>query len=385
MNIRTPSTTTKRSLLGAIWIIAASSISGTATETGPPLPAMKPSGNPGAKPASVPAEKDFGAYLFAFHKDDDHSLHFALSPDGYTFTDVNRGKAVISGRDIAEQKGIRDPYITRGPDGAFYLGLTDLHIHAKREGLRDTEWERPGEKYDWGNNRALVLMKSFDLVNWTHVIYHVGEKFEKFKDVGCLWAPQMIFDPEKRRMMVTFTTRFGKGRNKLYYAYADPAFTQFETEPQELFAYPRDCNIIDSDITRVGDRFHLFYVAHDKPGGIRQAVSNKINGGYVFDETKVDPEKVACEAPSVWKRTGTNTYVLMYDVFGVNPHNFGFSETTDFKTFKSIGRFNEGVMKTTNFTSPKHGAIIPITLAEARALANQWKCDSWDQKSAAAH
>ena len=118
---------------------------------------MKPSGNPGAKPASVPAEKDFGAYLFAFHKDDDHSLHFALSPDGYTFTDVNRGKAVISGRDIAEQKGIRDPYITRGPEGAFYLGLTDLHIFAKREGLRDTEWERPGERYLYTCNCALVL------------------------------------------------------------------------------------------------------------------------------------------------------------------------------------------------------------------------------------
>ena len=86
----------------------------------------------------------------------------------------------------------------------------------------------------------------------------------------------------------------------------------------------------------------------------------------------------------MWKRTGTNTYVLMYDVFGVNPHNFGFSETTDFKTFKSIGRFNEGVMKTTNFTSPKHGAIIPITVAEARALARQWKCDAWDRRSTAA-
>lgn len=234
MNTHTRFPFTSRSVLGAISIIAASLISASAAETVSAMPAMKPSGNSGTKPASVPTEKDFGAYLFAFHKDDDHSLHFALSPDGYTFTDVNRGKAVISGRDIAEQKGIRDPYITRGPDGAFYLGLTDLHIHAKREGLRDTEWERPGEKYDWGNNRALVLMKSFDLVNWTHVIYHVGEKFEKFKDVGCLWAPQMIFDPEKRRMMVTFTTRFGKGRNKLYYAYADPAFTQFEAEPQTL-------------------------------------------------------------------------------------------------------------------------------------------------------
>jgi hypothetical protein len=125
----------------------------------------------------------------------------------------------------------------------------------------------------------------------------------------------------------------------------------------------------------VDGKYHLFYVAHDRPGGIRQAVSDRVDGGYVFDPTKVDPEKVACEAPNLWKRIGTNTYVLMYDVFGVNPPNFGFSETTDFKTFKSLGRFNEGVMKTTNFTSPKHGSILPITLQEANTLADRWQCD----------
>ncbi|MGC4031784.1 MAG: hypothetical protein QM754_08640 [Tepidisphaeraceae bacterium] len=79
----------------------------------PPLPTTKPTGTPGEKPAKVPTEKDFAAYLFAFFKDDDHSLHFAISRDGYTFTDVNRGKPIMSGRDLAEQKGVRDPYIVR--------------------------------------------------------------------------------------------------------------------------------------------------------------------------------------------------------------------------------------------------------------------------------
>lgn len=363
-------------ILGAVVssVLACTALAQPAGEP-PALPTTKPSGHPGEKPATLAQEKDFAAYLFVFFKDEDHSLHFALSRDGYTFTDVNRGQPIMSGRDLGEQKGVRDPYIARGPDGAFYLGLTDLHIFAKREGLRETEWERPGELYDWGNNRALVFMKSYDLVNWTHTIYHPGEFFDAFKDVGCVWAPQMIFDEAKGKMMISFTTRFGKGRNKLYYAYIDDAFTKFDTEPQELFKYPRDNNIIDSDIIKVGDTFHLFYVAHDRPGGIRHAASDKINEGYVFEETKIDPETVACEAPSVWKRIGTDTYVLMYDVFGIKPHNFGFSETTDFKTFKSIGRFNEGVMKTTNFTSPKHGAIIPITAEEADRLAKQWKCE----------
>lgn len=73
-----------------------------------------------------------------------------------------------------------------------------------------------------------------------------------------------------------------------------------------------------------------------------KAVSSKINRDYAYDATKVDPETIATEAPTVWRRHGTGTYVLMYDVFGAKPVNaMGFSETTDFRTFKDIGRFNE--------------------------------------------
>lgn len=63
--------------------------------------------------------------------------------------------------------------------------------------------------------------------------------------------------------------------------------------------------------------------------------------------------------------------------YGTQPHNFGFCETTDFKTLTPLGKFNEGVMKAVNFTSPKHGSVIPLTAAEARKLAGHWKLDSY--------
>ena len=40
---------------------------------------------------------------------------------------------------------------------------------------------------------------------------------------------------------------------------------------------------------------------------------------------------------------------------------------------KDIGHFNEGVMKTTNFTSPKHGAVVHLTSEEAETLRNYWE------------
>ena len=70
----------------------------------------------------------------------------------------------------------------------------------------------------------------------------------------------------------------------------------------------------------------------------------------------------------------------MYDIFSIRPHNFGFVETTDFKTFTPLGSFNEGVMKATNFSSPKHGCVIHITKREARRLEKYWQRQAQKRK-----
>jgi hypothetical protein len=327
--------------------------------------------------ARVPEESELGAYLLVYFHDETHSLHMALSSDGYKFTALNDDKPIIDGRQIAEQKGIRDPHIVRGPDGAFYLAMTDLHLFAQKEGLRSTQWERDGKAYGWGNNRGFVLMKSTDLISWSRTNVRVDQAFPGFAEIGCAWAPETVYDAQKKKLMVHFTMRFGNGHNRLFYAYVDDAFTKLETEPKLLFEYPKDTSTIDSDIIRVGDKFHLFYVAHDGTPGIKQAVSASLTSGYGYDPAWCDPEPKACEAPNVWKRIGQDKWVLMYDIYGIQPHNFGFCETTDFKTFTDLGHFNEGVMKTINFTGPKHGAVIPLTLAEARRLADHWKLGSF--------
>ena len=131
-----------------------------------------------------------GAYLMVFHKDETHSLYMAVSDDGYTFTALNDGKPVIAGDTIALQKGIRDPHIFRGPDGAFYLSMTDLHIYAQKDGFRDTEWERDGKEYGWGNNRGLVLMKSWDLINWKRTNARFDLLSAGLGEIGCVWAPE---------------------------------------------------------------------------------------------------------------------------------------------------------------------------------------------------
>jgi hypothetical protein len=313
-------------------------------------------------------EKDLAGYLLVYFKDKDQSAYMAISPDGYTFTDINGGQPVFIGSQLAEQKGVRDPHISRGPDGAFYLVMTDLHIFGKRAGFRDTEFERPAEKYGWGNNRAIVLMKSFDLIHWTHSDFRVDKAFPELGDIDCSWAPQTVYDPAMKKMMVYFTIRYNNKECDLYYSYPDDNFTKLETMPKRI----TEIGGLDGDITKVGDRYQLFYVSNAK---ILHSVSDQINQGYKTDTTRIDPEKVATEAPNVFKRIGTDTYVLMYDVYGARPSNMGFSETTNFVTYKNIGHFNEGVMKTTNFKSPKHGAVTHLTKKELKAIAEHWKVD----------
>ena len=322
---------------------------------------------------AVPTEADMSAYLMVFHKDDTHGLYMALSRDGYSFTALNDGKPVIAGDTIAEQKGIRDPHIMRGADGAFYLGMTDLHVFAQKAGYRTTEWEREKDKYGWGNNRGLVLMKSWDLVHWNRANVRFDKLSEGLKDIGCVWAPEMITDANGR-IMIYYTMRFGNEANKIYYVYVNDDFNKIESLPKLLFEYadPK-VTAIDADITKVGDKYHMFYVAHEGTPGIKQAVSSTLNSGYVFDPRWYDPESISCEAPNVWKRIGKDSWVLMYDCYGLKEHNFGFSETSDFVNFTNLGHFNEGTMKMTNLTSPKHGAVIHLTKEEADYLENNWK------------
>lgn len=330
-----------------------------------------------AQKKRVPTEKEMGAYLFTFFNDATHSLFMAISYDGYEFTAINNGNPVIAGDTIAEQRGIRDPHIFRGPDGAFYLSMTDLHIYGKEKGFRSTEWERDGKKYGWGNNRGIILMKSRDLIHWTRSLVRIDKAFpEEFGDVCCFWAPETAYDCKAKKLMLYFTIRRDmQSHTGLYWSYVDNDYTHLTSVPQKLFTFPDPKTpVLDADICPMPDgRYFMTYVAQENPAGIRYMISDKINTGYQYTENQIDTENRGCEAPNTWKRLGENKWVVMYDIYGIQPHNFGFVETTDFKTFKPLGRFNEGVMKATNFKSPKHGSVIHITKKEAKRLEDYWK------------
>lgn len=331
----------------------------------------------------VPTEKQMAGYVMVYHKDADHGLHMAYSWDGLKWTALNNDRPIMAGDTIARQKGIRDPYIFRNPkDGTFCVAMTDLHIFGKRDGIRTTLWERP-DSFGWGNNRGLVLLHSSDLTHWKRTNLDFSSVstsdaiIPNWEDVGCVWAPEMNWDETRGEIMLHFTTRYKNGRNVIYYTYMNNSFDAMTEQPQLLFA-AKDAagNIntptIDSDITKVGDTYHLLMVQN---GHIKHAESKHLTGPYQQDDFYDDGEKRSHEAPCAYKLIGTDKYIIVYDNYSRRPHNFGFVETTDFHHYKPIGYFDEkgSPMTRTNFSEQKHGGVVTVTKKELKQLIKYWE------------
>ena len=128
-------------------------------------------------------EKDYVAYLFTYftgNSGDEEAVRYAVSMDGYTYWALNDNEPVIDSKVISSTGGVRDPHILRCEDGkTFYMVVTDM-VSAN----------------GWSSNRAMVLLKSTDLVNWSHSVINIQKRYSGQEDLKRVWAPQTIYDPD---------------------------------------------------------------------------------------------------------------------------------------------------------------------------------------------
>ena len=291
------------------------------------------------------------AYLFTYFTGNDgqeESIRFAISKDGYTYRALNDNKPVISSAAISSTGGVRDPHILRGADGkTYYMVVTDM-VSAK----------------GWDSNRAMVLLKSTDLVNWTSSIVNIQKRFPNQDNLLRVWAPQTIYDKEVGKYMIYWSMKHGAGQDIIYWAYANKDFTDLETEPKQLFFSPTKGACIDGDIIFDQGKYHLFYKTEDGEKGIRVAVSDKLKEGYVMRPGTVQQTKDPVEGAGVFKLNNGDGYILMYDVY--TKGRYQFTKTKDLKNFTVVD--HEVKM---NF-HPRHGTVLPITTTEAAALLKKW-------------
>lgn len=300
----------------------------------------------------VIADKDLTAYLFVYFTGntvEEEAVRYAISADGYHYYHLNDNKPVIDSKVISSTGGVRDPHILRGDDGkTFYMVLTDMT-----------------SSKGWDSNRAMILLKSTDLVKWESNVVNIQTTFPGNENLKRVWAPQTIYDAKAGKYLVYFSLQYAGGPDKIYYAYANKDFTALESAPKLLFVPKSERACIDGDIIEKDGVYHLFYKTEGGKAGIKVATTTDLTSGkWIENDNYLQQTQDGVEGSSVFKLNNSYDYILMYDVYTKGKYQF--TKTKDLENFTVID--NDISMD----FNPRHGTILPITRSELKRLIAKW-------------
>ncbi|MCL2879520.1 MAG: glycoside hydrolase family 43 protein, partial [Treponema sp.] len=304
-------------------------------------------------------DNNYYGYLLAYFNGNavtQEQLRYALSTDGTDFVSLNDDNPVVLSATISTSGGIRDPHIVRGHDGKYYMVMTDMT-----------------SSRGWDSNRSIILLKSDDLLNWSASSVNISTRFSGFSTITHAWAPEIIYDRQKDKFLIYWSSNPNGGPDNIFYSWANSDFTDLTDDPVVL--YPTSApgvdpnSVIDGTLQNSGGKYRLFFKNQDGNFGttnrICEATANTLTGQYGSARVNVTNDTVDGEGCETYRLIGTDTYVLAYDQY--NNSTFGFFKSTDMASFTKA---SSSTNKTdgTHFV-PRHGGFIPLTKAEYDFLA----------------
>ena len=314
---------------------------------------------------AYPAYSVHGAYVFCYfvgNEVEEQRLHLAVSTDGYNFKALNGNKPVI-----LQTKGtgcVRDPYILKGNDEngkpCYFIIATDMNA---LEG--------------WTSNHSLITWRSYDLINWTDETVIDMRNFEGFETTNRAWAPQAIWDDKVGMYMVYWANSTAENDCAgHYYAYTKD-FKNFETSPQVLYGRwnepdpetggTRNVQCIDGDIVyNEKDGYYYLFFKEDLTQKIAFVRSKNLTGPYNTDYTICSLNWFGVEGSSMYRITGTDTWVMIMDEYGEG--TFFMQQTSDFKNYRQVRRSGYALDQ----LSPRHGSVVAVSEKEYRALVRAY-------------
>lgn len=174
----------------------------------------------GCAPSAPPAGEEGLLFAFFRHNGED-GLYLATTEDGLRWTALNGDQPLIAPT-VGESQLMRDPSITRGPDGRFHMVWT-------------TSWE----------GKTIGYAHSVDLRNWSE--QRALPVMEHEPEVLNCWAPEIFYDQDSGEFVVVWastihgrfpeTLEMGeRSRNHRLYAFRTRDFERIG--PTELFYDP---------------------------------------------------------------------------------------------------------------------------------------------------
>lgn len=256
-------------------------------------------------------EKD-SLYLFtSFREPADEGLYLAYSKDGYNWENL---KGPYLKPEIGNDKIMRDPSVTFGPDGNYHMVWT-------------TEWKG-------GNGFGYASTKDF--IHWTEEKYIPVMKDEP--EVVNVWAPEIYYDDVKDYYIIiwasTIPYRFEKGQeeeknnHRMYYI-TTKDFKDFSDT--KLFLDP-GFSVIDCVIVKRGKNDYVLVLKDNTRPNRNLRVGFASNPLGPYENISEPFTEFKTEGPTVIQQDGK--YIIYYDHYGNK--TFGAVETEDFKSFKNI-------------------------------------------------
>ena len=289
------------------------------------------------------------SYVFTyFTKNGEDGLHLAWSSDGYTWAALNGGRSYLEPK-VGKSKLMRDPCVTRGPDGTFHLVWTS----------------------GW-NEDDIGYASSKDLIHWSEEKeIHVMAAEPTVRNS---WAPEIDYDANRGEFLIfwastipgKFPTTAGTSEdayNHRIYATTTKDFTNFT--PTRLFFDP-GFSVIDATILPANGKFHLIFKDETvKPPRkyLQMAVSDAMQGPYGPPSAPFTPKDLWVEGPTAI-RIG-DEYLVYFDAY-IQKH-YGALRSRDLQTWEDV---------TAKMTFPdegtpvrmRHGTVIAVPAAIAAAL-----------------
>ena len=315
-------------------------------------------------------------YLFVHFREttspEGEQVYFAVSRDGFHWDALNGGQPALWA--YYGDKGVRDMTIVRDHlTGRFHIFATDLSLSYGMRGQYAHSWRNIARH----GSKALAHWQSDDLCHWSEEeLITLGDDH-----FGCLWAPDVIFDPENGDYVLHWSSSHSDndfGPKAIYYSRTRD-FERFSA-PRLLYRKP-DGGVIDSAMYEENGRFHLFLKSEGDPHRIILVSGDHVTGPFTrverFDTAMLEIQEGMYEAPTAVK-LDDGRWCLFLDYYGVRGAGQGY--VPFIAPSLSSGAF---VRSDASFTFPygfKHGTILTITPGECdRMLEHNWR-DAEDKR-----
>lgn len=269
--------------------------------------------------------------LFVYFQDPAKTgVFYALSEDGYRFEPLNGGNPWLPPSHEGEL--MRDPFITRGPDGLFHMVWT---------------WEWRVQSIGYATSR--------DLVHWSE--QRQVPLMANTPGTKNTWAPEIYWDEAKSKWLIIWSSVV-EGRNatnRLYHAFTSD-FRTFTTP--EIFFDP-GYEVIDATLIRTRGKYWMVF-KDERPNPLHKEL--KIAQGPSLEGPWSSISGALTESwsegPSIVDLGGK--YIIYFDHYR-DPKRYQAITSTDLEHWTPVNNLQFPA-------ASKHGSFLRISQEEAKRL-----------------